>query len=83
MPERDPGIGLRALFGVLGAIAVVTGGAVGAIEIRVASRSWPNWPALAAAAFCAVIVWGGVRLLGGAVRGRIAVRRNRPHGSIH
>jgi hypothetical protein len=80
MPERDLGIGLRLLLGLLGAIAVGAGGVVGATELRIASRYRPYWPALAAIACCAVVVWGGTHLLRGAVRGRIVVRRNRRPG---
>ena len=81
MPERNLGIGLRLLLGLLGVIAVVAGGAIGATELRIAFRYWPYWPAVAATAFCAVVVSGGVRLLGGALSGHIVVRRNQRSGS--
>jgi hypothetical protein len=82
MPERNLGIGLRVLLGLLGVAAVGAGGAIGATELRMASRYWPYWPAVAVAAFCAVVVWGGIHLLRGAVSGRIVVRRNRRPGPV-
>jgi hypothetical protein len=66
--------GLRVLLGVLGAVAVIAGVVVGAVEVRSATRTPPNWPAIFVALICVVIVVGGVRLLQGAWRGRIAVR---------
>jgi hypothetical protein len=68
---------LRLLLGLLGAVAVGAGGAVGVTEIRTASKFWPNWPSIAAAAFCVIIVCGGLLLLRGAVSGHIMVRRAR------
>jgi hypothetical protein len=68
---------LRLLLGLIGAIAVVASGVIGATELRLASRHGPAWPAAATAAFCAIVVWGGVHLLAGAARGHIVVRRNR------
>jgi membrane protein YdbS with pleckstrin-like domain len=77
VPDRQIGIGLRLLLGFLGAVAVGAGGAVGANAIRTASKSWPNWPSIAAAAFCVIVVCGGLLLLRGAVNGHIMVRRAR------
>ena len=77
MPDRHLGIGLRLLLGLLGAVAVGAGGAVGVSEIRIASKLWPNWPSIAAAVFCVLVVWGGLLLLKGAASGHIMVRRTR------
>jgi len=81
MPEQNLNAGLRLLLGVLGAVAVGSGGVVGATEVRIAAKFWPDWPAAAVAAFCGVVIWGGVILLRGAASGRIAVRRTRRPGS--
>ena len=77
MPDRQISVGFRLLLGLLGAVAVGAGGAVGANEIRIASKFWPRWPSIAAAAFCLIVVFGGLLLLRGAVRGHIMVRRAR------
>jgi hypothetical protein len=63
------------LIGLIGAVAVGTGGAVGVNEIRIASKFWPSWPSIAAAAFCVIVVLGGLLLLRGAVSGHMMVRR--------
>jgi hypothetical protein len=75
--ERELGIGLRVLLGVLGATAVGTSLAVGAYEVQRADFGAPLAIALALALFCGVVASGGVLLLRGAWRGRIAVRRPR------
>ena len=67
-------VGLRILLGVFGAAAVIAGVAVGGVELRSAVRTPPNWPAIVVALFCVAIVAGGVVLLQGVWRGRIAVR---------
>ncbi len=77
MPERSLGHGLRFLLGFLGVIAIAAGGAVGAFELRTASNTSRQWPAFAVAAFCIVVIWGGLILLRGAASGRITVRRTR------
>jgi hypothetical protein len=77
VPDRHIGVGLRLLLGLLGAVAVGAGGAVGVTEFQTASKFWPNWPSITAAAFCFVVVLGGLLLLRGAVRGHIMVRRTR------
>jgi hypothetical protein len=79
-PERDLGWGLRALLGVLGAVALVGGLLVGATELRMLYLGSPPLPTLAAAIVCGVAAIGGVNLLRGAVRGRIVVRRTRFRG---
>jgi len=68
------------LLGLLGVIAVGAGGAVGATELRIAFKYWPDWRAMVVTAVCAVVVWGGLHLLRGAVSGRLVVRRNRRAG---
>jgi hypothetical protein len=73
MREVALGLGLRILLGVLGAVAVIAGGAVGAVETWRVMHGSP-WPAAVLALFSVVIVCGGVLLLQGAWRGRIAVR---------
>jgi hypothetical protein len=75
MRERDIGVGMRVLLGVVGAAALGAGLAVGATELRVAYLGSPLAPTLAAAAVCAIVAAGGVVLVRGAVRGRIVVRR--------
>jgi hypothetical protein len=77
MPDRQIGVGLRVLLGLLGAVAVGAGGAVGVSEFRSALKFWPNWPSIAVAAFCVIVVWGGLILLRGTVSGHIWVRRPR------
>jgi hypothetical protein len=67
-------VGLRILLGVLGAVALIAGLAVGGAEVRSVTRTPPNWPAVVVALICVAIVAGGVLLLQGAWRGRIAVR---------
>ena len=80
-PERALGPGLRGLLAVLGAAALVAGVLAGAVQLRSIALGAPPLPALALALACAVAVAGGLRLLRGAVRGRIVVRRTRfrPH----
>lgn len=78
MTERVLGPGFRALLGVIGAVALGAGVAVGGTALRVAYRGAPLLPALTAAAFCGLVALGGATLLRGALRGRIAVRRTRP-----
>ena len=80
MPERNLSPGLRLLLGLLGAVALASGGVIGATEVRIASKVWPDWPAVAVATFCGLVIWGGVLLLRGAARGRMAVRRTRRSG---
>jgi len=77
MTERALGPGLRLLLGLLGAVALGAGLLVGATELRVAYLGSPLLPTLAAALVCGVVALGGVRLLRGAIRGRIVVRRTR------
>jgi hypothetical protein len=67
------GVGLRMLLGVLGAVSVIAGVAVGIAELwRMTHQSF--WPAGVGALVCLVVVCGGALLLHGAWRGRIAVR---------
>ena len=61
------------LLGVIGGAAVIAGAAVGAFEMRRVMHGLP-WPAAALALFSVVVICGGVLLLHGAWRGRIAVR---------
>lgn len=77
MPDRQIDVGLRILLGLLGAVAVGAGGAVGVFEFRSESKFWSNWPSIAVAAFCIIVVWGGLLLLRGAASGHIWVRRPR------
>jgi len=73
MRQAPLGPGLRILLGVLGAVSVVAGLAVGAAELwRATHQSF--WPAGVGVLFCVVIICGGVLLLRGAWCGRIAVR---------
>jgi len=66
---------MRLLLGAIGAAALGAGVVVGATELRVAYLGARPVPALAIAAVCAVVAVGGTRVLLGAARGRIAVRR--------
>ena len=77
MTERALGVGFRILLGVLGAVALGAGLVVGARWLGGAFRGAPRLPALAVALACGVIALGGARLLRGALRGRITVRRTR------
>ena len=74
MRELALNSGLRVLLGVIGGVAVCAGLAVGAEQLRSAMRDASAWPSGIVALVCAVIVFGGVRVLQGAWRGRIAVR---------
>ena len=70
------------LIGVIGAAAVGAGFVVGATELRSAYLGSPLAPTLLAAVVAGFVAAGGVVLLRGALRGRIAVRtprRNRGH----
>ena len=73
MRQAALGPGLRILLGVLGVASVVAGVAVGAAEAWRATHG-SFWPAGLGALLCLVIICGGVLLLQGAWRGRIAVR---------
>jgi hypothetical protein len=79
--ERDLSVGLRLLLGVIGATAVGASLAVGAYEIQRADFGASFAIALALALFCGGVASGGVLLLRGAWRGRIAVRRPRARRS--
>jgi hypothetical protein len=65
--------GMRALLGVIGAVAVSAGAVVGATILGGARRESSRWP-LVLLPVCAVIIGGGVIVLRGVWRGRIAVR---------
>jgi len=73
--ERPLGVGLRLLLGLLGAVALGAGLLVGATEVRSHLGSW-GFASVLITVVCAVVALGGVTLLRGAIRGRIAVRRN-------
>jgi hypothetical protein len=77
VPDRHIGVGLRLLLGLLGAVAVGAGGAVGVTEFRAAFTFWPNWASIAVSAFCVIVVLSGLLLLRGAASGYIWVRRPR------
>jgi protein-S-isoprenylcysteine O-methyltransferase Ste14 len=75
MRELALNSGLRVLLGVIGGVAVCAGLAVGARQLRSATRDASAWPsAIVIALVCLVIVLGGMRVLQGAWLGRIAVR---------
>ncbi|HEX7979993.1 MAG TPA: hypothetical protein VF461_15395 [Gemmatimonadaceae bacterium] len=73
MRELALGFALRILLGIIGAAAVIAGVAVGAFEMRHAVHGMP-WTATVLTLLSVVVVCGGVFLLHGAWRGRIAVR---------
>jgi hypothetical protein len=81
MTERVLSLGLRALLAVIGAVALGAGLVVGVTELRVAYLGSPLVPTLGVALICGAIVVGGVTLLRGAIRGRIAFRH--PRGRSH
>jgi protein-S-isoprenylcysteine O-methyltransferase Ste14 len=75
MRELALNSGLRVLLGVIGGVAVCAGLTVGAQQLRSGMRDASAWPSsIAVALVCLVIVLGGMRVLQGAWRGRIAVR---------
>jgi protein-S-isoprenylcysteine O-methyltransferase Ste14 len=82
MPERNLDTGMRVFLGLLGVVAIVAGGSVGATHLRIAARSWPNWPSVAIATFCIVVLLGALVLLRAAVAGRVVVRRTRNPGTM-
>jgi hypothetical protein len=63
MTQRSLNLGMRLLLGLLGAISLGASSIVGATETRIAALAWPYWPAIAAAAFCALVACGGFILL--------------------
>lgn len=73
------GIPLRLLLGTIGIVALVAGAVVGATELRVLRLGSPPVPTTLAALVCAAVVWGGVILVRGAIRGQIAVGRQGRH----
>jgi hypothetical protein len=77
MTERMLGPGLRLLLGALGAVALGAGALIGTMQLRAAYLGSPLLPTLAVALVCGTAAVGGVSLLRGALRGRIAVRRPR------
>jgi hypothetical protein len=62
------------LLGVIGVAALGSGIVVAATELRAASRGSPLVPTLLASVAASLAALGGVLLLRGAARGRIAVR---------
>ena len=68
------GPGLRVLLAVIGTAALGSGIVVAATELRYASRGSPLVPTMLASAVAGLAAFGGVLLLRGAIRGRIAVR---------
>ena len=77
MRDRAIGLGMRLLLGVIGAAALGAGLLLAATQLRRATAGSPLISALLAAGVCGVVAVGGLVLLRGAVRGRIAVRRVR------
>ena len=67
---------LRLLLGVVGVAAVVAGTAVMVTAFRLAGAR-ARFVARVVPAACGLVVLGGLSLLRGAVRGRIAVRPTR------
>ena len=75
MTERVLITPMRILLGVLGVIALGAGVVIGIREVRLMRTGSPVVPAVLLVAFCLVVAVGGVALMRGALRGRIAVRR--------
>ena len=72
--ERPIGLVLRVLLAVIGLSAIVAALVVAAAEFQSVIRTPAFFPALLLPCFCLVIVFGGVLLIRGAVRGRIRFR---------
>jgi hypothetical protein len=68
------GPGLRVLLAAIGTAALGSGIVVAAIELRYASHGSPVVPTVLASGVAGLAALGGVLLLRGAIRGRIAVR---------
>ena len=64
MRQVPLGVGLRILLGVLGAVAVIAGVAVGVAELWRAMHL-SLWPAGVGALICLVVICGGALLLHG------------------
>ncbi|MDQ6831156.1 MAG: hypothetical protein M3081_20015 [Gemmatimonadota bacterium] len=77
MHERELSGGLRVLVGVLGVLALGSALALGVTELRMSAMGARPRVARLLVIALAVIAIGGVVLLRGAVRGRIAARDNR------
>ena len=75
MRERVLGSAMRVFLGLLGAVALGAGVVVSMIELRALGGSAPVVPAVLCATMGGLGALGGLLLLRGAFRGRIAVRR--------
>jgi len=73
---------LRILLGILGAIAFVGGATVALIELAAFRRGEAAALSLLVALVCALAAAGGILLMRGALRGRIAVRRPGHRGPL-
>ena len=76
-PERPIGLVLRVLLAVIGLAALVAAFIVGVAQLRSRTQGSPPLPAFVLGSFCVIVATGGVLLVRGAVRGRIAFRRIR------
>ena len=76
MPQRitSLGPGLRVLLAIIGLAALASGIVVAATELRYAYLGSPLMPTLLVSGVAGLVTLGGVLLLRGAIRGRIAVR---------
>jgi hypothetical protein len=76
VPPRITSLGpvLRVLLAVIGTTALGSGIVVAATELRYAYLGSPLVPTVLASGVAAVAAVGGLLLLRGAIRGRIAVR---------
>ena len=77
MEERSLGPGMRVLLFLLGTVALGAAAAVGTTKLRGLGNGAPVVPTVLVAAICLLVALGGLRLLRGAFRGRIMVRRPR------
>jgi hypothetical protein len=66
---------MRILLGLLGAIAFVAGVPIAFMELAAFRRGDARLPSLLAGVVCVLAAVGGILLMRGAFRGRIAVRR--------
>ena len=77
MEERILAPGMRILLFFLGTVAIGAAAAVGTTRLRGLGNGAPVVPTVLGAAICVLVALGGLRLLRGAFRGRIMVRRPR------
>jgi hypothetical protein len=73
---------MRILLGLLGAVAFGAGIAVAWMELDALRRGEATAPKLLTGGICVLAAVGGILLMRGAFRGRIAVHRPGHHGPL-